>query len=196
MFSPVSPSNAVWSEFIRDIYLPLVYCRLFIFSGPLENVTLCIAKTSSCVISREGRYTKRDRNTRGNNFLFLDDHIKRLLWRNMQRENSSHICSQSTKKYIPIKLCPGTFEYQTATTLSERYLFKGATLIKKIKITTIETTFTQNRNQLGKIQYIEHARWNSIIKHLCYEIYTYIFFKIRAAEFTAAAGMNVFPCSV
>lgn len=65
---------------------------------------------------------------------------------------------RAQKKYIPIKLCPGTFEYQTATTLSERYLFKGAILIKKIKITTIETTFTQNRNQLGKIQYIEHAR--------------------------------------
>lgn len=80
MFSPVSPSNAVWSEFGRDIYLLLVYCRLFILSGPLENVTLCIVKKASfCVISQEGRCTKRDRNTRGDNFLFLDDHIKRLL---------------------------------------------------------------------------------------------------------------------
>lgn len=64
MFSPESPSKAVWSEFGKDIYLLLVYCRLFILSGPLESVTLCIVKLLSMSFHRE-EGTPKETETQG-----------------------------------------------------------------------------------------------------------------------------------
>lgn len=67
----------------------------------------------------------------GGHFLFLGDHIKKVLWRNTHRENSSHICSRSKhqKSIFQLNCAWGHLNIRPPQ-LCERYLFKAAILEK------------------------------------------------------------------
>lgn len=83
----------------------------------------------------------------------------------MQRENSSHICSRNTKKHIPIKLCLGTFEYQTSTTLWKIPVQSSNTNNIKLKLPAMRNPIHPTQSQSAKCDILKQARWNEIVKH-------------------------------